>query len=239
MALDPSHLNDWQRCVAAGRHVRSGQTAEALRLLAPVGAEGNWHPAVSYPDVFQALSAAWREAGQPDRRAEAMERTLAYARARDPQNAQMYSLDLAEALCAAGDVNRALDIFAEQISSQPSDPWPYWFMGISLVDAGRPAWAAAALRQGLQLLRSAKGSAELIPQFEDLLKEAEAKLAAAGDRSPLPDRFERLFAVPPEPRSQRPTPTRTGPKPHKAAKVGRNEPCPCGSGKKYKRCCGA
>ncbi len=22
------------------------------------------------------------------------------------------------------------------------------------------------------------------------------------------------------------------------AKVGRNEPCPCGSGKKYKRCCG-
>lgn len=23
------------------------------------------------------------------------------------------------------------------------------------------------------------------------------------------------------------------------AKVGRNEPCPCGSGKKYKRCCGA
>jgi preprotein translocase subunit SecA len=25
----------------------------------------------------------------------------------------------------------------------------------------------------------------------------------------------------------------------KGAKVGRNEPCPCGSGKKYKRCCGA
>ncbi len=25
----------------------------------------------------------------------------------------------------------------------------------------------------------------------------------------------------------------------KGAKIGRNEPCPCGSGKKYKRCCGA
>ena len=24
----------------------------------------------------------------------------------------------------------------------------------------------------------------------------------------------------------------------KGAKVGRNDPCPCGSGKKYKRCCG-
>jgi len=27
-------------------------------------------------------------------------------------------------------------------------------------------------------------------------------------------------------------PVRTGPK------IGRNDPCPCGSGKKYKKCCG-
>jgi hypothetical protein len=26
--------------------------------------------------------------------------------------------------------------------------------------------------------------------------------------------------------------------PTRAEKVGRNEPCPCGSGKKYKKCCG-
>ncbi len=32
---------------------------------------------------------------------------------------------------------------------------------------------------------------------------------------------------------------RTGPAPVKAApKVGRNDPCPCGSGKKFKQCCG-
>lgn len=33
---------------------------------------------------------------------------------------------------------------------------------------------------------------------------------------------------------------RSGPAPVKSAqpKVGRNEPCPCGSGKKYKHCCG-
>jgi len=31
---------------------------------------------------------------------------------------------------------------------------------------------------------------------------------------------------------QKPAPIRTG------AKVGRNQPCPCGSGKKYKQCCG-
>lgn len=33
----------------------------------------------------------------------------------------------------------------------------------------------------------------------------------------------------------------TGPKqaPVHVQKVGRNDPCPCGSGKKYKKCCGA
>jgi hypothetical protein len=36
--------------------------------------------------------------------------------------------------------------------------------------------------------------------------------------------FPRLVAVPPEPADS-------------AAKVGRNDPCPCGSGRKYKKCC--
>lgn len=31
----------------------------------------------------------------------------------------------------------------------------------------------------------------------------------------------------------------TGPLKRAAPKVGRNEPCPCGSGKKFKKCCGA
>jgi len=26
--------------------------------------------------------------------------------------------------------------------------------------------------------------------------------------------------------------------PRRATKVGRNDPCPCGSGRKYKKCCG-
>jgi preprotein translocase subunit SecA len=32
---------------------------------------------------------------------------------------------------------------------------------------------------------------------------------------------------------------RDRPEAGKAGKVGRNDPCPCGSGKKYKKCCGA
>ncbi len=33
-------------------------------------------------------------------------------------------------------------------------------------------------------------------------------------------------------------PVKPAPVRHDAPKVGRNEPCPCGSGKKYKKCCG-
>ncbi len=29
-----------------------------------------------------------------------------------------------------------------------------------------------------------------------------------------------------------------GREPVESTKIGRNEPCPCGSGKKYKKCCG-
>jgi uncharacterized protein YecA (UPF0149 family) len=29
------------------------------------------------------------------------------------------------------------------------------------------------------------------------------------------------------------------PVPVQSEKIGRNDPCPCGSGKKYKKCCGA
>jgi hypothetical protein len=44
------------------------------------------------------------------------------------------------------------------------------------------------------------------------------------------------WPVPPVPASGLPAPR--PPAPRTQLKVGRNEPCPCGSGKKYKRCCG-
>jgi len=247
LAVDPAGLDDWQRCLVAERLVGRQRTTEALRVLAPVGSSGEWHPAVSYLDVFQALSEAWREAGAPDRRVEVLERSLAYARAKDPANARMCGLDLAEALCAGDRVDRALGIFAEEIGTEPLDPWPYWFMGTSLTDAGHPAWAAAALRRGLQVLRVTHDPEGLTDQFNDLLRET-VGASAAKDVSPLPGEVERLFQqpLPRAPEAARPG---AGPKPaappsavaarRKAVKVGRNDPCPCGSGKKYKRCCGA
>ena len=49
----------------------------------------------------------------------------------------------------------------------------------------------------------------------------------------LPDAARLLAALGLEQRSATPTFRRDEPK------VGRNDPCPCGSGKKFKQCCGA
>jgi len=59
---------------------------------------------------------------------------------------------------------------------------------------------------------------------------SEVPLAPSGDGRRRRDR-EAAFG-----RSLRPAsaPAVTAPR----AKIGRNEPCPCGSGKKYKKCCG-
>ena len=38
--------------------------------------------------------------------------------------------------------------------------------------------------------------------------------------------------------NQRAVPPPAPPEPRRSTKIGRNQPCPCCSGKKYKRCCG-
>jgi hypothetical protein len=43
----------------------------------------------------------------------------------------------------------------------------------------------------------------------------------------------------PAPPPSAPLPTASQPPRHAQPKVGRNDPCPCGSAKKYKKCCGA
>jgi len=52
-------------------------------------------------------------------------------------------------------------------------------------------------------------------------------------REPRPQQPQQFVLNRGEEETQGKTVTRKG------EKVGRNDPCPCGSGKKYKKCCGA
>jgi preprotein translocase subunit SecA len=66
---------------------------------------------------------------------------------------------------------------------------------------------------------------------------AEVRSAAGGNGDPLRRRHAASQPRPAE-RSLRPA-TASAPIKVAGKKIGRNEPCPCGSGKKYKKCCGA
>lgn len=59
-------------------------------------------------------------------------------------------------------------------------------------------------------------------------------MAEPGTRQSLADRREDVRRV----ARQLPGVVRPAARPATVTRVGRNEPCPCGSGKKYKRCCG-
>lgn len=243
LAIEPETMDDWQRCLVAERFIGTRRTDDALRVLASVGATGTWHPAVSYLDVFEALAEMWRQAGAPDSRVEVRERAVSYARSRDPANVRMCCLDLAEAICDAGRVDEALGIFAEQVGTEPLDPWPYWFMGVALTATGHAAWADAALRRGLEVLRAIGDPEHLAGQFQEHLRHTAAALPEGGEPS-LPDALATLFAKPlphvPAGGHRAPAPRPAPAAGHRrVAKVGRNDPCPCGSGKKFKRCCGA
>ena len=86
-------------------------------------------------------------------------------------------------------------------------------------------------------------SASSLRAFENFLRslrsqagEVSAKTEGAGSAGAAPavDRGEDASSVVSEANEavSNARPVRTGPK------VGRNDPCPCGSGKKYKQCCG-
>jgi preprotein translocase subunit SecA len=98
------------------------------------------------------------------------------------------------------------------------------------------------------LVEYKKEAFEMFQEMIDLLKEAVVEQlfkVRATSEEPLPLRS----AVAMAPRVQegrggallsapvRPTATRVEPRNASGQKVGRNDPCPCGSGKKYKKCC--
>ncbi len=64
------------------------------------------------------------------------------------------------------------------------------------------------------------GQAQTLRERSRFRREGESWLYVDGEPSAVPD----------------PAPAQVGQAP--AAKVGRNDPCPCGSGRKYKKCCG-
>jgi preprotein translocase subunit SecA len=121
------------------------------------------------------------------------------------------------------------------------------------------------LREGINLRGYAQRDPKIEYQregfalFEEMQGRTDQQVAEALFKFVLPEPRAEGAAPRPAPAALRPAAARTpigrpsGPPPGAApqpggapggragaaARVGRNDPCPCGSGKKYKKCCGA
>jgi SEC-C motif-containing protein len=95
-------------------------------------------------------------------------------------------------------------------------------------------WAEQAVWQGLEILSTERGEAgddigfvEFIAHYrEDGVERHHRERSRFGAQS---GRWYYIDGTTPKPKTER----------HEGPRVGRNDPCPCGSGRKYKKCCGA
>jgi tetratricopeptide (TPR) repeat protein len=149
---------------------------------------------------------------------------------------------MAQAYFDAGRTEKSEELFRSWLDADPG--WGWGWIGWAdcyLPGAGRPA----DLERAEELLRRGY----CVPGVRDRVYIAE-RLQEVCEDGGRPDearefgeQAERLRQKPLLP-AARPLPPPGNPVPSpgnvaRTVKVGRNEPCPCGSGKKYKKCCGS
>jgi tetratricopeptide (TPR) repeat protein len=128
---------------------------------------------------------------------------------------------LAESYFELGDTGKADTLFREWLNADPQ--WGWGWIG----------WA--------RCYQFARGQAKDLKKAEQLLLEGQAVAHVRDtdqfdeDLAALYEKQGRVNEAQQIRRQAQPQPAAT----HTAPKVGRNEPCPCGSGKKFKKCCGS
>lgn len=96
-------------------------------------------------------------------------------------------------------------------------------------------WAVDSTWKGLKILKTEKGTAE----FDNGIVEFQALYADKEGRDYLHHEISKFKKIENKWYYEDGQIVGTGPITRSSPKVGRNEPCPCDSGKKFKKCCGA
>lgn len=152
---------------------------------------------------------------------------------------------LASFHCRLGEAEKVDSLYQEWLSRAPQ--WGWGWIGWSdcyRFDCGDPdlAKAETLLQRGLSV-SEVRDALDILERLRDLYGDQGREEEAAA----IHERLEREISLDENPYRHHHhhddeddsffpehdvEPIRTGPK------IGRNQPCPCGSGKKYKKCCG-
>ena len=144
----------------------------------------------------------------------------------DQDNSAMFASDVAVILAEAGRRQQALARVEQNLSKFPDDVWTHIHAGDVHLALTDHASAERAFRDAITVARSqgdASGIADANERLGRLLQDQpgrEQEATAAHEETERASRAALAGA-------------------RVAVKIGRNDPCPCGSGRKYKRCCGA
>ena len=136
-----------------------------------------------------------------------------------------------------------LDAARKYITADPDHPESLGLCEVLIATAAmhgqtlpeEPRWrkrlAARDVRVAARMKRMDAGD---LTAFAEAMNERFPHLADLAEDEPPPSRAPRLPADDDSIPYERIEPIR-----NTAPKIGRNDPCPCGSGKKHKKCCGA
>ncbi len=144
----------------------------------------------------------------------------------DLDNAAMFASDVAVILAEAGRGEEALARVQENLRSFPGDFWTQVHAGDVYLALSDLAAAERAFRAALVMART-RGDVEAIADANECLGRVFAEQPGREQEAQDAARELRRAADAAEGGTRL------------VLKVGRNDPCPCGSGRKYKRCCGA
>ncbi len=161
-----------------------------------------------------------------------------------------YLSDRAVILAEAGRRDEALRQVQHNLAAFPGDVWVHILAGDAHKRLGDVAAAEAAYRRAMAVAEEGRGTSEdweddradALDRLLDLLdqagREADADALLEAEQARLEASRPRGGEDSLAPHAAAPPISAWPDTVHRAGpQVGRNDPCPCGSGKKYKRCC--
>lgn len=171
---------------------------------------------------------------------EAVEICNLFAELHSPDN---FFGDMTVILAEAGRREEALERISKNLERFPDDAWV-------IIKSGDAYRTLKETDKAFELYNRAYGMTSpltydrdgvlerLVPLLKELGREAEANTVVESEEREKKARQERYKNFTREETNCSNAIDEQKPVPASSRKIGRNEPCPCGSGKKYKKCCG-
>lgn len=242
LALDLNGLDDWELVLAAERFEVMGRDGLRLEALERACRSPEHNVMIWYGELYADVVNELRIRGDYEEaiyyQKLAMEEDLNYC---DGMNLVGNQRDLAELYLGKGNFEEGLRLFEKLVELDRSDIWLYNSLAMTLPAVGLGELGALAAKRGIEIATATKDREYILSQLGELLTEAERTEDRSENLLPssVYSRWRELLT--------RPLPlipyilsreSQAGvlAEGHRT-KVGRNEPCPCGSGKKYKQCC--